>query len=163
MGRELTSDKDLEVEVTTERDRVDQRAWYRVALVHQQAYRRLAERLSRVGLSVAQFDLLAQLVLASPALLTQSDLARRLLVTKGNISGMLNRMVQQGTVLRVDDPKDKRSNRITITEQGRELFLAGSLIQQELVREMFKTLSTEQVRFLDEIVSSIWEQFEDRQ
>ena len=60
----------------------------------------MAERLAEVGLSVAQYDLLACLVLAEPDVLKQSDLASRLLVTKGNISGMLNRMTEQGSVRR---------------------------------------------------------------
>lgn len=127
----------------------------RVALLYQKAFRVLAERLFGVGLSVAQFDLLVQLVAAEPEKPKQSDLAKRLLVTKGNISGMVTRMAEQGTVCRYDDPKDKRSNRISITPQGRALHDAGYVIQQQLVTEMFHDVDTQTLRELEEVVSRI--------
>lgn len=138
-------------------DKIRQRAWVRMALLYQRAFRVLAERLSGVGLSVAQFDLLVQLVLAEPEKLKQSDLAQRLLVTKGNISGMVTRMEEQGTLERFGDPHDKRSNRIAITPQGRALHQAGSVIQQHLVKEMFEELDGDTLKSLEEVVSRIIE------
>lgn len=138
-------------------DKIRQRAWVKVALLYQKAFRVLAERLFGVGLSVAQFDLLVQLVMAEPEKPKQSDLAKRLLVTKGNISGMVTRMAEQGTLRRYDDPNDKRSNRICITDQGRALHQAGSVIQQQLVREMFEDVDTETLRDLEEVASRIIE------
>ena len=128
-----------------------------MALLYQKAFRVLAERLFGVGLSVAQFDLLVQLVVAEPEKPKQSDLAKRLLVTKGNISGMVTRMAEQGTLERYDDPHDKRSNRISITPQGRELHDAGSIIQQRLVSEMFQDVDLDTLRDLEEVVSKIIE------
>jgi DNA-binding MarR family transcriptional regulator len=129
----------------------------RVALVYQKAFRALAERLTGVGLSVAQFDLLACLVKAEPDRLKQSELASRLLVTKGNISGMLSRMTELGTVKRADDPHDKRSKRIMITEQGRQLYEAGRTIQEGLVDEMFDGLNPDKLLLLEEVVGEICE------
>lgn len=136
-----------------------QRTWLRVALLYQRVFRLLAERLAKVGLSVAQFDLLAQLVKAEPDRLKQSEIAQRLLVTKGNISGMLSRMTEQGTVKRVDDPKDRRSNRIVITDQGRALFEEGAKIQQHLVNEMFHGIDGERLNLLEEVVGQLNETF----
>lgn len=128
-----------------------------MALLYQKAFRVLAERLFGVGLSVAQFDLLVQLVVAEPEKPKQSDLAKRLLVTKGNISGMVTRMAEQGTLERYDDPHDKRSNRISITPQGRALHDAGSVIQQQLVSEMFQDVDLDTLKDLEEVVSQIIE------
>jgi DNA-binding MarR family transcriptional regulator len=128
-----------------------------MALLYQKAFRVLAERLFGVGLSVAQFDLLVQLVAADPEKPKQSDLAKRLLVTKGNISGMVTRMAEQGTVERYDDPRDKRSNRICITPQGRAQHDAGLIIQQQLVAEMFQGIETDTLRNLEEVVSGMVE------
>ena len=128
-----------------------------MALLYQKAFRVLAERLFGVGLSVAQFDLLVQLVVAEPEKPKQSDLAKRLLVTKGNISGMVTRMAEQGTLERYDDPHDKRSNRISITPQGRALHDAGSIIQQQLVSEMFHGVDLGTLKDLEEVVSQIIE------
>ncbi len=153
----LTVYSSLQVYQLQDDDKIRQRAWVKMALLYQKAFRVLAERLFGVGLSVAQFDLLVQLVLAEPEKPKQSDLAKRLLVTKGNISGMVTRMAEQGTVERYDDPHDKRSNRIAITAQGRQLHDAGSIIQQQLVGEMFQGVELETLRDLEEVVSSIIE------
>lgn len=117
----------------------------------------MAERLTTVGLSVAQFDLLACLVMAEPERLKQSELADRLLVTKGNISGMLNRMTELGTVKRDDDPHDKRSKRIVITQRGREFYEAGRRIQEILVGEMFEGLDGNRLELMEEVVNEICE------
>jgi DNA-binding MarR family transcriptional regulator len=147
----------LQVNHLQEDDKIRQRAWVKMALLYQKAFRVLAERLFGVGLSVAQFDLLVQLVQAEPEKPKQSDLAKRLLVTKGNISGMVTRMAEQGTLQRYDDPNDRRSNRICITEQGRALHQAGSVIQQKLVCEMFEGVDHDTLRNLEEVVSNIIE------
>lgn len=131
------------------------RTWVRVALVYQKAFRAMAERLTGVGLSVAQYDLLACLVLAEPERLKQSELASRLLVTKGNISGMLSRMTELGIVERADDPHDKRSKRILITSEGRKLYEDGRRIQETLVEEMFEGLDNSRLSFLEEVVGEI--------
>jgi DNA-binding MarR family transcriptional regulator len=131
-----------------------------VALVYQKAFRAMAERLTDVGLSVAQFDLLACLVLAEPDRLKQSELASRLLVTKGNISGMLSRMTDQNLVERADDPDDRRSKRIQITKLGRRLYEAGRTVQENLVREMFDGLDGERLGVMEEVVEEIYEKIE---
>ena len=58
--------------------------------------RRLEQALERHGLSIAQFDILATLGFEQG--ITQQDLAERLLVTKGNICGMIDRMEVGGWV-----------------------------------------------------------------
>ena len=136
------------------------RTWVRVAHVYQKAFRALGERLTEVGLSVAQFDLLACLIKAEPELLKQSELANRLLVTKGNISGMLNRMTEQGLVTRGDDENDRRSKRIQITAQGRELYQRGRELQDVLLDEMFEGLEQDKVEFLEQVVIDICERID---
>jgi len=125
--------------------------------VYQKAFRAMAERLTTVGISVAQFDLLACLVMAEPERLKQSELASRLLVTKGNISGMLSRMTELDMVRRADDLVDKRSKRIMITDSGRKLYEAGRAIQEGLVDEMFEGLSSEKLSLVEEVVGEICE------
>jgi len=108
---------------------------------------------------VAQYDLLACLVAAEPHNLKQSDLASRLLVTKGNVSGMLSRMTDQGMVQRADDPHDRRSKRIRITEEGRALYEKGRSAQESLIEELFGDLSREKLDFFEEVVDQLCEKF----
>lgn len=143
----------------TSTDKTRHQTWVRVAWLYSKGFRRFAEKLSPLGISVAQFDLLACLVAAEPHNLKQSDLASRLLVTKGNISGMLSRMTDQGMVQRADDPHDRRSKRIRITEEGRALYQKGRLAQESLIDELFGDLSREKLDFFEEVVDQLCEKF----
>ncbi|NIQ93625.1 MAG: MarR family transcriptional regulator, partial [Desulfuromonadales bacterium] len=71
-------------------------------------------------ISPAQFDLLSQ-VAAEPGL-SQQALADRLLVTKGNVCGLLDRMERDGLVERRRDEEDRRINQVHATDKGRSLF-----------------------------------------
>ena len=48
-------------------------------------------------------------------------LARRLMVTKQNMTGMIARLEQLGLAERNDDPNDLRSSRVQLTRRGRAL------------------------------------------
>src|SRR5688500_569189 len=48
-------------------------------------------------------------------------LARRLSVTKQNMTGMIARLEQLGLAERQDDPNDLRSSRVSLTRRGRGL------------------------------------------
>lgn len=144
-------------ETSTEKTR--HQTWVRVAWLYSKGFRRFAEKLTPLGISVAQYDLLACLVAAEPHNLKQSDLASRLLVTKGNVSGMLSRMTDQGMVQRADDPHDRRSKRIRITEEGRALYEKGRLAQESLIEELFGDLSREKLDFFEEVVDQLCEKF----
>jgi DNA-binding MarR family transcriptional regulator len=48
-------------------------------------------------------------------------LARRLAVTKQNMTGMIARLEQLGVLERQEDPTDLRSSRITLTRRGKGL------------------------------------------
>src|SRR5215204_877074 len=65
-------------------------AWCRLARVYGKAQQHAARHLRPFGLTVAQFDVLAQVGAAEG--LSQQDLAERLLVTKGNVCGLIDRL-----------------------------------------------------------------------
>jgi DNA-binding MarR family transcriptional regulator len=52
---------------------------------------------------------------------TLVTLARRLMVTKQNMTGMIARLEQLGLADRTEDPNDLRSSRVTLTRRGRAL------------------------------------------
>jgi MarR family transcriptional regulator, organic hydroperoxide resistance regulator len=96
--------------------------WVTFARVYSRLERRVAHALGAYGLSMAQFDVLA--TLAHGEGITQQELAERLLVTKGNVVGLIDRVSTAGWVERRADPEDRRANRLYLTEAGRQLLLA---------------------------------------
>ena len=79
--------------------------------------RRAEKTLAAHGLTLPQFDVLSNLVMADG--LTQQGLAARLQVTKGNVCGLLDRLEKLGLVVRRPDASDGRTNRLSVTPAGR--------------------------------------------
>jgi DNA-binding MarR family transcriptional regulator len=50
---------------------------------------------------------------------TLAAIAKKLLVTKQNMTGMISRLADLGLVDRNDDPQDLRSSRVELTRRGR--------------------------------------------
>jgi DNA-binding MarR family transcriptional regulator len=78
--------------------------------------------LSTFGISLARFDLLAQLERAG-GVLTMTDASKRMMVTNGAVTGLVDRLAHEGFVIREPHPKDRRTIFVRLTDQGRERFL----------------------------------------
>jgi len=114
-------------------------AWLRLARVFQKVDQASAEHLRTWNLSVAQFDVLAQVGAAEGR--TQQELADALLVTKGNVCQLLNRMEGDELIQRV---AEGRTNRLYLTPKGRRLFAAVVPAQEALIARQFAALTTEE-------------------
>lgn len=120
-------------------------SWLRLARVYQKVDRATAEHLRRWGLSVAQFDVLAQI--GANEGLSQQDLALALLVTKGNVTQLLDRLQRDGLIVRC---QEGRTNRLFLTEQGHQLAAAVIPTQEDLIAQLFADLTAaEQSRLLE--------------
>ncbi|MCA8917022.1 MAG: MarR family transcriptional regulator [Planctomycetes bacterium] len=101
---------------SSERARVG--LWIRLARCYNLAMRDLRSGL-REECTMPQFDVLAQLE-RSPEGLTFSSLSEHLLVTAGNLTGIVDRLEKQGLAFRETNPKDRRQTFIKLTDKGRE-------------------------------------------
>jgi DNA-binding MarR family transcriptional regulator len=117
--------------------------WFRLARVFHRIDRRLVAQLRGRDLSLAQFDVLAQ-VSASEGL-TQQELADRLLVTKGNVCQLLDRMEQTDLLVRM---QDGRANRVYLTDGGRRLVQDVLPEHQALIASLFSALTDDERRQL---------------
>jgi len=118
-------------------------AWLRLARVYQKVDRASAEHLRPWGLTVAQFDVLAQVGAAEG--LSQGELAEHLLVTKGNVTQLLDRLEHAGLVAR---RQEGRTNRLYLTTRGHQLVADVVPSQEEFIVGLFTTLSTVEQEFL---------------
>ena len=118
-------------------------AWMRLARVYHQVDRASANHLRAWDLTVAQFDVLAQI--GARQGLTQQDLADALLVTKGNVCQLLDRLERLGLVRR---QQDGRANRLHLTESGRALHDQVVPAQEALVAEQLSALPQAEQRQL---------------
>lgn len=100
--------------------------WFRLLSCHARMLAELRRQLDQLEGSVTmpRFDLLASLLRRDGQ--TLAALSRELLVTAGNVTGLVDRAERDGLVLRRPDPTDRRLARVWLTPHGREL-IAGLL------------------------------------
>jgi DNA-binding MarR family transcriptional regulator len=125
-------------------------AWLRLMRVYQKVDRVSGERLRAWDLSVGQFDVLARVGAAEG--IVQQELADSLLVTKGNVCQLLDRMEGRGLILR---RREGRNNRIFLTEEGRRLFDEVVPVHEALIAERFSALSRAEQERLHELLRKL--------
>ena len=82
--------------------------------------RRLAPVFEKAKVTPQQWAVLSALA-EETAPVTLVALARRLVVTKQNMTGMIARLEQLGVAERQGDPNDLRSSRVQLTRRGRTI------------------------------------------
>lgn len=78
------------------------------------------ESVRQCGLTHAQFDIIA--TLGNTAGMTYKQLGERTLITKGTLTGVIDRLEQKGLVARTRSGDDKRSFFVSLTPAGDALF-----------------------------------------
>jgi DNA-binding MarR family transcriptional regulator len=128
------------------------RIYFRFIRLQQRVFGEMAQTLKPTGLSIPQFDVLS--TLTEQQGLSQSDLAQRLYVTKGNVSGLIDRLVEAGYVERRSAPGDRRSNALFLTPDGEKIAQDGIRLQRVFVAETLGRLNAQDLKHLDGIISS---------
>jgi len=104
------------------------------------------EELSTIGISGPQYGVLRILQLRGDR--TMGEISGELLVTAGNVTGLVDRLVQEGWVRRRSHVRDKRVVRIGLTEAGRELVKQASETHHRLLTKIFSVYSEEDKKAL---------------
>jgi DNA-binding MarR family transcriptional regulator len=126
------------------------KVFLRVARLQQRVTGALAARLREIGLSIPQFDVIS--TLTEEEGVTQQDLAARLYVTKGNVSGLIDRMAEAGLVERRATPGDRRARAIHLTPQGRVLAQQGMALQRDYVASTLGALPETDLAEFDRVL-----------
>ncbi|WP_052341693.1 MarR family winged helix-turn-helix transcriptional regulator [Salinarimonas rosea] len=112
------------------------RLWLRLltltTMIEGEVRRRLRERFD---VTLPRFDLMAQLVRA-PDGMTLSDVSKRMMVSNGNVTGLVERLVESGHVDRRVSETDRRAQVIRLTEEGRAAFRAMAVEHEAWIAEM---------------------------
>ncbi|HYD96981.1 MAG TPA: MarR family transcriptional regulator [Noviherbaspirillum sp.] len=85
------------------------------------AFEQFATRqLREQGLTPAQFSVLS--ALAGEATLSCKALGEQASITKGSLTGVVDRLEQKGLARRMTSPQDRRSSTVNLTDEGRATF-----------------------------------------
>jgi DNA-binding MarR family transcriptional regulator len=96
-----------------------------------------------LGLTPAQFDILA--TLGNTAGMTCRELGEKTLITKGTLTGVLDRMEARGLVRRAASDADRRQVSVALTPAGARLFGRVFPRHAEHLKRAFAVLSAEEL------------------
>ena len=126
------------------------RVWFRLARLSSQGKAVTASRFAALDLSVPQCDVLTTLTEREG--ISQQELAQRLYVTKGNISGLLDRLERLGLVERRATPGDRRQYAIALTEAGHAKAQTAIAIQLDIIGRSIGKLPKEDLAQLEALI-----------
>jgi len=115
---------------------------------------RLEAALEPLGLSLAKLGALSHLVTAGEPL-PLGTLAERCACVRSNITQLVDRLEAEKLVVRSDDPRDRRSVRAELTEEGRSRHAAGLRALGKAERQLLSHLQQEQRDSLLEALRSL--------
>jgi DNA-binding MarR family transcriptional regulator len=131
------------------------RLWLRLLTCAQLIERQVRSRLrSRFGTTLPRFDLLSQLE-RHPAGLKMNELSRLLMVTGGNVTGIVDQLVKEGLVERVDDAADRRAWRVKLTRAGERTFAEMARAHEEWVIELLGGMSRKDSEALMQLLARL--------
>ena len=107
------------------------RVWFRLIRLEARMQAAVGERLRQIGVSIPQCDVLT--TLTEKEGVSQQELATRLYVTKGNISGLIDRLAEADLVQRRSTANDRRQYAIYLTEAGRAIAERAIAVQRRWI------------------------------
>ncbi len=128
-------------------------AWIEVVKAYARCQRLLTRELDGVGLSTAQHEVLV--AVARDEGLSQKQVAARLLVTKSNVTALLDRLEKSGWVTRTPHPEDARSRCVFLTPAGRRLFKRAVKKHAAVVQLMTQRLRPAELSMLQGVMKTV--------
>ena len=135
-GAEVSVDLEFIVQGAKAGQKLELRLWLRMLsttkLISQEVRRRLRAEFNR---TLPQFDLLAQLF-REPEGLRLGEISKRTMVTNGNVTGLIDRLVAEGLIVRETLGGDRRVTVARLTKRGSTVFAEMAEAHEGWLRDM---------------------------
>ncbi len=136
------------------------RLWIRLLRVTRLLDGEVRERLRReFDATLPRFDVMAALYRA-PEGMIMSEISRFLLVSNGNVTGIVSRLVGDGLVIRAQRRDDRRSSIVRLTTKGCDRFEEMAAAHESWIDELLGGMTQEEADELSSRLSlfqSDWE------
>ena len=120
----------------------------------------MARHFARFGLSQPKFNALMQLRQAGEQGLALSELGERMLVSRANITGLIDRMEKDGLVVREIDHRDRRIFRAKLTTKAISLLEIILPVHFTFTRETMSGLTTNEKELFLALLQKLRESIE---
>ncbi|WP_169566331.1 MarR family winged helix-turn-helix transcriptional regulator [Sneathiella limimaris] len=119
------------------------RLWLRILKISRQIEGELRERFrTQFKSTLPRFDVMSALYRQESGL-KMSELSTALMVSNGNVTGIIERLVSEKMVVREPIPGDRRAMRVRLSEKGRSEFAHMAAVHQEWINELLAGVSAE--------------------
>jgi DNA-binding MarR family transcriptional regulator len=129
------------------------RLWLRLltctSLIESEVRRRLRQNFD---VTLPRFDLMAQLDKTRSGM-TLGELSSRMMVSNGNVTGLVERLVADGLVVRRPSPSDRRAQLVSLTPDGRRAFRTLARAHENWIAEIFADLKPDDISVLMELLA----------
>lgn len=131
------------------------RLWIRLYRAARFVETELRERLRReFGVTLPRFDVLAALY-RQPEGLLMTELSRALMVSNGNVTGIVDRLVGDGLIQRTRRNGDRRTSIVRLTPKGFRHFKLLAAAHETWVNELLGAFDEDEVEQLSDIFKQL--------
>ena len=131
------------------------RIWIRLLRATRFLEAELRERLRvTFDMTLPRFDVLAMLY-RRPEGMIMSELSSMLMVSNGNVTGIVDRLVSDGLVNRAKRRGDRRTSYVSLTRKGTQFFSHMAQVHEQWVSELLSNFSRSDARVLCTLLRDI--------
>ena len=142
-------------------DGMELRVWLRLLTCTNLLDNEVRTRLKQsADTSVPRFDILAQLE-RHDGPMSMGELSKRLMVSNGNVTGLVGRLAGEGLVRRTPSPDDRRVQMVSLTPEGSKSFAKIADDHRLWVGEMMAGLTAEEMTTLYGLLARLKESIHD--
>jgi DNA-binding MarR family transcriptional regulator len=152
----MNFDPRVDMEVRAHEDHhASLRLWLRLLSCSTRIEDTIRQRLrEQFGITLPRFDLMAQLE-REPSGLTMGELSRRMMVTGGNVTAIVDQLEGEKLVVRNPLPGDRRAYQVSLTSAGRKAFTQMARVHESWVIELLSALSERQQVQLHKLLGTL--------
>ncbi|MCD9149025.1 MarR family winged helix-turn-helix transcriptional regulator [Pseudophaeobacter flagellatus] len=138
------------------------RLWLRVLKATRSVETELRENLRQgFATTLPRFDVMAALS-QHAAGLKMSELSSVLKVSNGNVTGIVERLVEDGHVLREKVPGDRRASRVRLTPEGEAEFARQAAAHEQWIDGIFADVAPEAAQGMAEALDAVARRLENK-
>lgn len=131
------------------------RLWLRLLTCTSVIEKRVRNRLrAEFHTTLPRFDVLAALEHSREGL-TMGALSRHLMVSNGNVTGIVARLEKEGMVTRRAAPNDRRTHFVRLTDKGLTDFSAMAAVHETWIDEIFAEMDDQKISALMDLLDTL--------
>tara|TARA_Y100001968_G_C19227496_1_gene652784 strand:+ start:204 stop:668 length:465 start_codon:yes stop_codon:yes gene_type:complete len=131
------------------------RTWLKILKTSNLIEKQIKEKLrDDHNTTLPRFDVMSALYRSNSGL-KMNEISGTLKVSNGNITGIIDRLVKEGNVLRIAIEGDRRANLVSLTNKGKKQFEEYAIAHESWINVMLKNISEQDSQVLIDLLDSI--------